>query len=175
MTRGCNTFIVLIIWQYSAENVLRRTILMKDALLLTFMKSKKWERCIAWISKWTRSNLRKEKIMPIIVVLLKKSLLIKLLEIQSGSLKEEMKWLKSKKLNKPRCLKCRKSKKSFWHRLMLIFQTFQLIQAHFLQWELLYSKECMEVWRLRNLLTLLPISKKFFFKSHNSNICSKQC
>ena len=121
MIRGYSTFTVLIIWQCFAENALKKTILMKDALLLIFMKSKKWERCIGWISKWIRSNLRREKIMPTIAVSLKKLLLIRLLEIQSGFSREERKCFKSKKSNKPKCLRCRKNRKNFWHRLMPIY------------------------------------------------------
>ncbi len=85
-----NTFIVLTIWQYFAESALNKTILTKDVLSLIFMKLRKCVRCIVWILKWIRNNLKKEKINLAKAVSHKRFKQIKLLAIQNGFWREEI-------------------------------------------------------------------------------------
>lgn len=76
----------------SAESASRKTILMRDALLLTSTKLKRWGRCIEWTSRWTRSSLTRGKTMLLWAVSTWRLQLKRLRVTPSGSSKERNCW-----------------------------------------------------------------------------------
>jgi len=114
-------FIALIISLSFVENVLKKIIQMKDVLLSIFMKLKRCAKCIDWINRWIKSNLKKEKTELIKVALIKKFRLIKWSGIQNGFLKGELNKFKKCK-NFKISIKCKiRNKLCFSHKVILVW------------------------------------------------------
>ena len=86
--KGFSTFIAQTTKLSSVENALRRIILMKNVLLLIYMKLKKWGNCTGWIMKKIKNNWKKERMKQESAVFARKYLLVKVKGIRNGFWRE---------------------------------------------------------------------------------------